>query len=303
MNVAPIPEQLQKRIEDAFDTESPDEILKLFSKEHIQKLYSAFLGVSGSSQDASEIEPFWGRIQDIIRDHDSDRDSKLPTPPKPKVTAAGLSRTMLEHTTQLATNMTNIWSGSIMKKMIDHLLRILLRIHLAPNREKHIQETAKAYRAKQNPSQEGQSLKASSSEPKMLTSEPKTQSVEPKMPSTEPKMPPSEPKSLSSKPKTPPSEPKLSSSQWRRRVLELSDELAKYASGDLSKHPVRVAVVLDKLRAVGDHRPNPIQTKIESLEVRQEKAAKATLATAQPQAQSSPTTSSPNNGEKDVSGE
>ncbi|KAK3811818.1 MAG: hypothetical protein J3Q66DRAFT_403690 [Benniella sp.] len=102
MNVTPIPEQLQKRIEDAFDTESPDEILKLFSKDHVQKLYSAFLGVSGSYQDASEIEPIWGRIQDIIRDHDSDRRARDSTPPEPKVTATGLSRTMLEHMTQLA---------------------------------------------------------------------------------------------------------------------------------------------------------------------------------------------------------
>ncbi|KAF9945472.1 hypothetical protein BGZ65_010705, partial [Modicella reniformis] len=48
---------------------------------------------------------------------------------------AGVARTMTEPIRQLATSVTNLWEDSLYPKLLDHLLRILLRLHLAPNRE------------------------------------------------------------------------------------------------------------------------------------------------------------------------
>ncbi|KAF9176304.1 hypothetical protein BGZ49_006422, partial [Haplosporangium sp. Z 27] len=47
----------------------------------------------------------------------------------------GLSFTMNEYLRQYSTAIANLWGGSIYRKLLDYLLRILLRLHLAPTRE------------------------------------------------------------------------------------------------------------------------------------------------------------------------
>ena len=42
---------------------------------------------------------------------------------------------MSEQLEQFATAVDNLWSGSIYTKLLEYLLRILLRLHLTPNRE------------------------------------------------------------------------------------------------------------------------------------------------------------------------
>ncbi|KAI8361241.1 hypothetical protein B0O80DRAFT_153617 [Mortierella sp. GBAus27b] len=229
VDVAPIPEQLQARLEDAHDNGRNDEILRVFSKDHIQALYSAFLGTSKSANDMDDMDPeqvisdrpFWKGIEKAIRDN-----SKTD---RPGTKAVGLSRTMLECMTQLTTNMTELWNGTIYKKSLDGLLRILLRIHLAPQREDRIQRRERTGRVSPKTTQR----------------------------------------------------PKLKLGQWRRQVLDLTDELAGYVSRDLPREQVRVAVVLNKLRSLERIRPNPIQTEFPTIEVQHAELIKATQATAQ----------------------
>ncbi|KAF9920412.1 hypothetical protein BGZ65_011286 [Modicella reniformis] len=74
--------------------------------------------------------PLWAKAVNMIS-------SKLPTAPE------GLSRTSVEYFTQLATAITNIWSGSTYAKSLEYLTRVLLRLHLAPNREKAFQRCSR----------------------------------------------------------------------------------------------------------------------------------------------------------------
>ncbi|KAK3822833.1 MAG: hypothetical protein J3Q66DRAFT_424239 [Benniella sp.] len=145
IDVAPIPKKLQQHREGA---KGDDELLKIFSKDHIQRLFSAFLGTNatkgtGSARGRTE-QPVWDAIEDAIRSGSPPVKPKGGTTPKEKATADGLSRTMNEHIVQLETSVNQLWIGTIYKKSLDHLLRILLRIHLAPHREKHIQDQADA---------------------------------------------------------------------------------------------------------------------------------------------------------------
>jgi hypothetical protein len=229
VDVAAIPAWLQAHIEDAHNKSRDDDILNVFSKDHIQRLNTAFL--RGKSPDNTNVEqsstkrPFWDGIEKAIR-HNSSTD-------QPGVPMSGLSRTLLESMTQLTTNTKEIWNGVIYKKLLDHLLRIVLRIHLAPRREERIQERAKAWTlSRQHGLEAGKTSK-------------------------------------------------LKLGQWRRRVLDLSDELASYVSEDPSRHQVRVDVVLDKLRTLEKIRPTPVQTGFDSIKVQHSKLVEGTRTTNQ----------------------
>jgi hypothetical protein len=129
INVAPIPKKLQQYLEGA---KSDDKLLKVFSKDHIQRLYSAFLGTNatkgtGSARGGGIERPVWDAIEDAIRSGSPPVKPKEGTNPKEKATADGLSRTMNEHIIQLETSVNQLWIGNIYKKSLDHLLRILLR--------------------------------------------------------------------------------------------------------------------------------------------------------------------------------
>ncbi|KAG0223003.1 hypothetical protein BGX31_008750, partial [Mortierella sp. GBA43] len=93
LDVAPLPIGLhvQRQLEDAYDKKQKSDLLQLFTKEHIQDLYSAFLGTQTTTRTSDKSS--WEAIKGAIRSES--------TTPEPKVEKAdGLSRTMLEHITQ-----------------------------------------------------------------------------------------------------------------------------------------------------------------------------------------------------------
>ncbi|KAF9079701.1 hypothetical protein BGX27_006066, partial [Mortierella sp. AM989] len=83
-------------------------------------------GNQGSSTSPSK-HPFWDIAANLIRQ--SSETISIPCNPD------GLSNTITEHIREFATATSNLWNGAIYKKSLDYLLRVLLRVHLAPNRE------------------------------------------------------------------------------------------------------------------------------------------------------------------------
>ncbi|KAG0197996.1 hypothetical protein BGX31_004694, partial [Mortierella sp. GBA43] len=140
VNVAPIPDSLQPEIEAGLKRpKSQHDLAHLLSQDHLQYLYSHFISpnrernvTKEQSSPAGEMSrrgmhPEWQRAADSVRSHSST--SNIPLPEE------GLRSTVSEHIRQLATAMGNLWGGNIYRKSLDYLLRILLRLHLAPNRE------------------------------------------------------------------------------------------------------------------------------------------------------------------------
>ncbi|KAF9941053.1 hypothetical protein BGZ70_006295, partial [Mortierella alpina] len=72
--------------------------------------------------------------------------SNLRTPATHGITrySEGLSQTSTEQLAQYATAVQNLWEGSILNKLMDYVFRVLLRLFLAPNRERKIKERAAA---------------------------------------------------------------------------------------------------------------------------------------------------------------
>lgn len=146
INVAPLPPQLQNRIAEVLDGKRPRQedaveqtliirdLAFLLSKEHLRTLHSTFL--SGGNVRKADRHPLWWRISRIIAQSSNTVD--LQKSPK------GLSRTINEAMTELATAFENLWQGAIYSKSLDYLIRILLRLHLAPDREQRARDRAKA---------------------------------------------------------------------------------------------------------------------------------------------------------------
>jgi hypothetical protein len=122
----------------------------LLSQDHLQYLYSQFLGVRKSRKKASNAKDdtsqseflLWDKVTGLIRETS---DATMPN-----LSLDGLAFTINEHLRQLATVISNMWEGSIYKKSMDYLLRILLRLHLAPERERRYQERIKSRKPKNN---------------------------------------------------------------------------------------------------------------------------------------------------------
>ncbi|KAF9109796.1 hypothetical protein BGX27_007170 [Mortierella sp. AM989] len=161
--VAPLPPKLQDHLETELDKKGPkDDIAMLLSLYHLQVLYSTFVGpnasqfgctahphessietaadnagpstastatittASNSSSSRGKHE-LWTRLSSEIISSSNTR----ATVPMPE----GFSNTMNEHIRQYSTAISNLWTGSIYKKVTDAFLRILLRVHLAPHQE------------------------------------------------------------------------------------------------------------------------------------------------------------------------
>ena len=118
---------------------------KIQSHYFLQALYTAFLGVQQEKRRATEhvdfdpatanmakSHPLWTRIVRLMHSTTDTADLAAPL--------EGLSSTVSEAITELATSMKNIWEGNIEYKLLDYLLRFLLRIFLAPEREKRNKE-------------------------------------------------------------------------------------------------------------------------------------------------------------------
>lgn len=138
VHAAPIPCGLQERLEESPKTTSTDtqrDLIRLFAPDCVRYLYTAFLGSRGLYKNDG-IHPLWDYLITAINSSsDAPTLSSSPT---------GIACTIAEHMTQLSTALTNMWEGSIFDKSLDYALRILLRLHLAPNRERRNKDRAKA---------------------------------------------------------------------------------------------------------------------------------------------------------------
>ncbi|KAF9081061.1 hypothetical protein BGX27_005113, partial [Mortierella sp. AM989] len=123
LKVSPLPHGLQKEIEE----NTKGDLALLLSQGHLQFLTSKFLGSGGKRKEGAH--PKWDIITHALQEQtDVDKLSKVPR---------GLSFTVNEYLRQYSTATSNIWEGSIYRKSLDYLLRVLLRLHLAPAREAH----------------------------------------------------------------------------------------------------------------------------------------------------------------------
>src|SRR5690349_13139772 len=141
INVAPLPHSLQDHL-----VENPKgDLCNLQSHYFLQALYTAFLGVQQAKRRATNASdydpatatmaknhPLWTKIVRLIHDTSDTMDLAQPMD--------GLSSTTSEAIRELATSMKNLWEGNICQKLLDYLLRFLLRIFLAPEREKRNKE-------------------------------------------------------------------------------------------------------------------------------------------------------------------
>ncbi|KAF9572841.1 hypothetical protein EC968_009406 [Mortierella alpina] len=137
VDVAPIPERFQDFLEEAVDKKTGSKDLLdaagLLSQDFLQYLHTRFLGPRGTSEEAKSKHPLWERIASAIEASLAFETVKL----------EGLSATLLEAIREFTTAINNLWEGSIYKKLLDYILRVLLRLHLAPIREQKTRDLRK----------------------------------------------------------------------------------------------------------------------------------------------------------------
>ncbi|KAF9940150.1 hypothetical protein BGZ65_007905, partial [Modicella reniformis] len=135
LRVAPLPPHLQDHLAANIDKQSgKDDISSLLSSGHLKSLYARFLSSSQKETSVNNKHPVWNKLEENIRNSSDVNDlSKAPN---------GISLTINQHIQEFATNVENIWQGSTYNKLLDYLLRILLRLHLAPKREQKTRERA-----------------------------------------------------------------------------------------------------------------------------------------------------------------
>ncbi|KAF9358967.1 hypothetical protein BGX26_000509 [Mortierella sp. AD094] len=144
INVAPIPTGLQDSLEAVLENRTDDtndhDLALILSQDFLQYVHTSFLGVRGSGEKSKLKHPIWERAVREIQD------ASEPPPKAPR----GLSNTITEAIREYATVANNLWEGGIYHKSLDYLLRILLRIHLAPQREvQHKEQTIARGKRKQ----------------------------------------------------------------------------------------------------------------------------------------------------------
>ncbi|KAF8951852.1 hypothetical protein BGZ46_003774, partial [Entomortierella lignicola] len=146
ISVAPIPPLLQCHLEKVLQGDSKsvsDDVALMLTQPHLQFLNTKFLGTQGTQrraeahaldvpQDSRIKNPVWERGASLIQ----------PSSPAeyPPTSVKGISKTINEHIRLFSTATHNLWSGSVYQKSLDYLLRILLRIRLAPLREAKFHE-------------------------------------------------------------------------------------------------------------------------------------------------------------------
>ncbi|KAF9575456.1 hypothetical protein EC968_003061 [Mortierella alpina] len=137
INVAAIPEGFQSSIELGLNKKTDDKAVLdaagFLSQDFLQFLHTRFMGSRGTSVETKAKHPVWEMIASAIED-ESDADLRKLT---------GLTATVTEAIREFATAINNLWEGSIFKKLLDYLLRVLLRLHLAPVREQKTKELRK----------------------------------------------------------------------------------------------------------------------------------------------------------------
>ncbi|KAF8962934.1 hypothetical protein BGZ46_001095, partial [Entomortierella lignicola] len=136
-NVVPIPRNLEDHLESFAENSGKDDIFQLLSQPHLQFLHTEFLSsrrraVAPDSKNTDHA--IWQSAADAIQTPGADSPPTSPT---------GISHTITEQIRQFSTAVSNIWQGTILTRSLEYLLRILLRLHLAPTRENKYQEVVK----------------------------------------------------------------------------------------------------------------------------------------------------------------
>lgn len=133
LKVAPLPPQPQTVSSGSRQGQKrKSEIDTLLSQDHLEHIYSHHLGSKRQDDNHDPKHPLWGVADDILRSM-SDTKSIADSPD-------GISATVNACLRELASNIDNLWSSTIFEKALDYLLRILLRLHLAPERERRYWE-------------------------------------------------------------------------------------------------------------------------------------------------------------------
>lgn len=140
MRVEPITEKLQEAIENG----SKDDMSDLLTQPHIQFIYSYFLGPTGESGKTDKHEIWRKYARQVGNEGSLKHHSK------------GMSHTITTHIREFSTALQNLWQGNVYEKSLDYLLRILLRLHLAPIREKQQRMRIKAMKDERDKKQKQQ---------------------------------------------------------------------------------------------------------------------------------------------------
>ncbi|KAI8363173.1 hypothetical protein B0O80DRAFT_492326 [Mortierella sp. GBAus27b] len=128
LQVAPLPSNLQDHIAANMEKKTrKDDITNLLSFGHLKSMYARFLSSSQKGLTASNEHLVWHKTEDMIRSSSVMND--LPKAPE------GISTTIYAYIQEFATNIKNHWESPGYDKLLDYLMRILSRLHLAPLRE------------------------------------------------------------------------------------------------------------------------------------------------------------------------
>ncbi|KAF9574018.1 hypothetical protein EC968_007570 [Mortierella alpina] len=151
INVAPLPNGLQKAIEEKSQDVHKD-IISLFDQNHLDKMVTHFSKVEVASSEEQdhvarprisakdkEDHPLWSALSEGMA-----RDSRCP----PIADRDGHSDLSRAHLRQCATAVENLWSGKVYTKSLEYLLRYLLVEWLAPERAAANKERARKYAEK-----------------------------------------------------------------------------------------------------------------------------------------------------------
>ncbi|KAF9344070.1 hypothetical protein BGX34_006019, partial [Mortierella sp. NVP85] len=224
LNVAPLPSTLQEKLTAIADRKAgKDDISDLLSAPHLKSLHTHFLSSSDRHM-KRDAHPTWTRLANLMQSSsetsfdNAQSSTTADAKPTPTKSPNGLSGTIQVHIQEFAVSVDNLWCGSIYDKLLDYLLRILLRLHLAPNRERNTHESRS--KAKQEP-QDTTAQKRPDEEPQESTKQEGRKAMR-------------ESKKLQ---------------KWK--ILKLSNELEKWLRKPLDVQQPRVKKILDRLHKLG----------------------------------------------------
>ncbi|KAF9201042.1 hypothetical protein BGZ49_008726 [Haplosporangium sp. Z 27] len=136
INMAPIPIHLQDHLETSIE-HGKDDLTQILSQDHLQFMHTSFLSAKEKVDKGKH--PLWQRAANFIKENGAIN---------PPASPVGLSHTVTEQIRQFSTAVNNIWEGSIFNKSMEYLLRILLRLHLAPVREEKFKQKVRLNKEK-----------------------------------------------------------------------------------------------------------------------------------------------------------
>ncbi|KAG0305201.1 hypothetical protein BGZ99_002171 [Dissophora globulifera] len=128
--VTPLPVWLEEHLEDE-KARTTSDLFKLLSQAHLEFMYVRTLRPARPQlARAEETHSIWAKAMPLLKLDDA---FKAPD---------GYSHTISTHIRQFTTSVSNLWEGPTYYRSLEYLIRILLRIHLAPEREKRQQDRA-----------------------------------------------------------------------------------------------------------------------------------------------------------------